>query len=59
MEAAERTRTATVSGDLHPFAGLIVDRDGRPVIPAGTALDDKAIHSMNWFVAGVEGDLPN
>ena len=59
VEAAEGTRKAIMSGDLHPFAGPIVNRDGGEVIPEGTALEDKAIHSMNWFVSGVEGDLPS
>lgn len=56
--AAEATKTSIADGSLHPFTGPIVNRDGVEVVSAGQVLADKDIHSMNWFVRGVIGNLP-
>jgi simple sugar transport system substrate-binding protein len=45
------------SGKLHPFAGPINDNDGKLVVPAGQALSDAQILSMNYLVAGVQGKV--
>ena len=45
------------SGKLHPFAGPISDNDGKLVLPAGQALSDAQILSMNYLVAGVQGKV--
>ena len=45
------------SGKLHPFAGPISDNDGKLVVPAGQALSDAQILSMNYLVAGVQGKV--
>lgn len=45
-------------GRLDIFAGPISDRDGTEQIPAGAVADDGMLLGMNWFVPGVEGDLP-
>lgn len=46
-----------VAGHLHPFAGRIVDRDGRVRLEAGL-MPDAQIATMNWFAQGVVGTLP-
>lgn len=56
--AADVVKAAIVSGDLHPFAGPIVNQDGEQVIGEGEALDDKALLGMNYYVEGVQGTLP-
>lgn len=43
------------SGKLHPFAGPVKDQSGKVVVPAGKIAD---MHTMNYYVEGVEGDLP-
>jgi simple sugar transport system substrate-binding protein len=43
------------SGKLQPFAGPITDNEGKLVVPAGQALSDVQILSMNYLVAGVQG----
>lgn len=53
----EEQRNAFESG-ASPFTGPLVDRDGTVRAPAGTTLDSRAIESMDWFVAGVTGDIP-
>ncbi|HEY9063466.1 MAG TPA: BMP family ABC transporter substrate-binding protein [Burkholderiaceae bacterium] len=50
-------REAIVAGRLHPFAAPLVDNEGKTRLAAGT-LDDAAISSMNWFVRGVVGSVP-
>ena len=43
------------SGMLKPFAGPIVDNEGKPVIGAGQSLTDEQILNMNYLVQGVMG----
>ena len=45
------------AGRLHPFAGPIVDNEGRPVLPKGQRLTDEQILNMNWLVQGVVGKV--
>ncbi|TFZ01373.1 BMP family ABC transporter substrate-binding protein [Ramlibacter rhizophilus] len=45
------------AGRLRPFAGPIVDNNGRTVVPAGSALSDEQILKMDFLVAGVQGSL--
>ncbi len=45
------------AGRLRPFAGPIVDNEGRTVIDKGAALTDEQILSMNYLVAGVQGKV--
>jgi simple sugar transport system substrate-binding protein len=58
-EEAGRIEGAIRLGELHPFEGPVVDRDGTERIPAGRAATDEEMLTMNWFVQGVVGDLPN
>ena len=46
-----------VAGRLRPFTAPLVDSAGRERLARGM-LDDAAIGSMNWFVRGVVGSLP-
>jgi simple sugar transport system substrate-binding protein len=50
-------RDAIVAGRLQPFAGRLVDNQGRVRLERG-ALDDRAIAAMDWFVEGVSGSVP-
>ena len=55
---AEKIKQAIVDGSLHPFQGPVVKQNGDVVIPAGKVLDDGALAGMNYYVEGVEGQLP-
>ena len=46
---------AVGTGKLQPFAGPISDNEGKLVLPAGQALTDAQILSMNYLVQGVVG----
>ena len=43
------------SGRLLPFAGPIVDNEGREMVPRGQAMTDEQILTMNFLVSGVQG----
>jgi simple sugar transport system substrate-binding protein len=44
-------------GKLRPFAGPIVDNEGKAVIAKDQALTDEQILNMNFLVSGVQGKL--
>lgn len=41
------------------FTGPLNDQSGAEKVAAGTAMADADLLSMNWFVEGVEGDIPS
>ncbi len=55
---AESVRKGIEDGSIHPFAGPIVDQDGRRVIGEGEVLGDEDLLKMNYYVEGVQGRLP-
>ena len=46
------------SGDFDIFAGPIVDQAGAEKVAAGASLPFGDQMSIDWFVKGVEGDIP-
>lgn len=53
-----RAREADIkSGKLLPFAGPIADQSGKIRVPAGSAMTDDQINSLNWLVKGVQGTV--
>ncbi|MBB4302269.1 simple sugar transport system substrate-binding protein [Rhodobium orientis] len=57
-EEAKATQAAIESGELHPFKGPIFKQDGTQVIGEGEALDDGTLLGMNWYVKGIDDQLP-
>ncbi len=55
---AEATTASITSGELHPFAGPIFAQDGSQAIGEGEVLDIGTLMSMNWYVQGVDDQLP-
>ena len=53
-ETAEKIRT----GAMHVFDGPIHQQDGEMVIGEGEHLDDGTLLGMNWYVQGVDDELP-
>jgi simple sugar transport system substrate-binding protein len=51
-------RDAIAAGTLHPFTGPIDRQDGTPWLKAGETAPDGDLLAMNFYVEGVEGDLP-
>lgn len=52
------TTKAIVAGKAHPFAGPVKAQDGTVKVPAGKAMSDKDMLTMNYYVEGVVGKLP-
>ncbi|WP_137885253.1 hypothetical protein [Pseudomonas sp. 2FE] len=46
------------AGTFHPFAGPLVDQDGKTRVAAGQVITDSDLNKMNYFVQGVASKLP-
>ena len=55
---AQAAADAIAAGTLHPFTGPINKQDGSPWLAAGETADDGTLAGMNFYVEGVEGELP-
>ncbi|MCL6415094.1 BMP family ABC transporter substrate-binding protein [Aestuariirhabdus sp. Z084] len=54
----EGLKTKIIDGSFHPFQGPIKNQQGKVVVPEGTTMKDGEILSFNWYVEGVQGELP-
>ena len=55
---AMETQKGIEDGSILPFAGPFNKQDGSVGAAEGSALDDGTLLGMNWYVEGVEGQLP-
>jgi simple sugar transport system substrate-binding protein len=55
---AKQAEADIAAGKIHPFAGPISNQAGEQVIGAGEVLSDEQLLSMDWYVEGIQGDLP-
>ena len=55
---AKETEEKIRSGKMHPFTGPIKNQSGEIKAAAGQPLDDGTLLGMDWYVEGVEGNLP-
>ena len=46
------------SGALHPFAGPVKDNTGKVRVAEGKTITDKELLTMDYFVEGVQGEVP-
>ncbi len=46
------------SGKVHPFTGPLNKQDGSVWLKAGETADDGTLAGMNFYVEGIEGDIP-
>ncbi|MFD1158218.1 BMP family ABC transporter substrate-binding protein [Roseovarius aestuarii] len=51
-------KDAIASGDYHPFTGPLKKQDGSDWLADGEAADDATLAGMNFYVEGLEGDIP-
>ncbi|MFT6878289.1 MAG: basic membrane protein A [Granulosicoccus sp.] len=56
--AADLVREGIIAGTMHPFQGPLMNQAGEEIVPAGKSLDDGVLLGMNYYVQGVQGDLP-
>ena len=45
-------------GSLHPFTGPIYDQAGELRVAEGEVADDFMMATMDWYVQGIDGELP-
>ena len=55
---AEETQDKITSGELNPFAGPINKQDGSEWLKEGEVADDGTLLGMNFYVEGVDDQLP-
>jgi basic membrane protein A and related proteins len=51
-------KDAIASGALHPFTGPLNKQDGSVWLKDGETADDGTLAGMNFYVEGIEGDIP-
>ena len=56
--AIEAKKADIVAGTFNEFQGPIVDQSGAEKVAAGKTLDFGEQMSINWFVKGVDGEIP-
>jgi simple sugar transport system substrate-binding protein len=56
--AAEETEQKIASGELHPFTGPISNQAGEQMLAEGEVIDDATLLGMNWYVQGIDDQLP-
>ena len=56
--AAEIVREGIMDGSLHSFQGPILDQAGKEILAEDEQFDDETLLGMNFYVQGVQGDLP-
>ena len=58
IAAAKAAEAGLIDGSIHAFAGPVKNQDGKVVVPAGKNLEDGVLLGMDWYVEGVQGQLP-
>jgi len=56
--SAKALEEGLAKGTLHSFTGPIRRQDGSIWLKAGEVADDKTLETMDFFVEGVEGNMP-
>ncbi|MEP4430974.1 MAG: BMP family ABC transporter substrate-binding protein, partial [Hyphomicrobiales bacterium] len=56
--AAAATEASIKDGSFHPFTGPIFKQDGSQLVGEGEIVDDGTLLGMNFYIKGVDGDLP-
>ncbi|MEM8825042.1 MAG: BMP family ABC transporter substrate-binding protein, partial [Pseudomonadota bacterium] len=50
---------AITAGEYHPFTGPINKQDGTVWLADGEVAEDGALATMDFYVEGITGDIPN
>ncbi|MEM6657122.1 MAG: BMP family ABC transporter substrate-binding protein [Pseudomonadota bacterium] len=57
-EEALAMKAAMAAGEYHPFTGPINKQDGSAWLAEGEVADDGTLAGMNFYVEGLEGEIP-
>ncbi len=55
---AEETEAKIRSGEFHPFTGPVNRQDGTPWLAEGEVAEDEVLLGMNFYVEGIDDQLP-
>ena len=58
IQEAVAMEVAIKDGTLHPFTGPIYDQSGELKVAEGEVADDFMMATMDWYVQGIDGELP-
>ena len=58
IQEAVAMEIAIKDGSMHSFEGPIYNQAGELMVPEGQVADDGMLLGMNWYVQGIEGELP-
>ena len=58
IQEAVAMEIALKDGSMHSFEGPIYNQAGELMIPEGGVADDGMLLGMNWYVQGIDGELP-
>lgn len=58
QDAANALKASIASGEYHPFTGPLKKQDGSDWLAAGEVADDGTLGGMNFYVEGIDGDIP-
>ncbi|PWJ21950.1 BMP family ABC transporter substrate-binding protein [Jannaschia seohaensis] len=56
---AEAMIAAITAGEYHPFTGPIMKQDGTVFLAEGEVATDGQLATMDFYVQGIEGEIPN
>ncbi len=59
VKKMEDVKAKIVSGQFHPFTGPFKTNEGKEAAKAGEVLSDDKLQTMNYYVDGVVGKVPN
>lgn len=51
-------KAAIADGSYHPFTGPLNKQDGSEFLADGATADDGTLAGMNFYIEGIEGDIP-
>ena len=58
IQEAVAMEIALKDGSMHSFEGPIYNQAGELMVPEGEVADDGMLLGMNWYVQGIDGELP-
>ena len=58
IQEAVAMEIALKDGSMHSFEGPIYNQAGELMVPEGGGADDGMLLGMNWYVQGIDGELP-
>ncbi len=58
IQEAVAMEVSIKDGSLHPFTAPIYDQAGELRVAEGEVADDFMMATMDWYVQGIDGELP-